>query len=347
MPLERLLRIYFLQLWFNLSDPAVGEALYDSAAMRSFAGVDLGSEAAPGETTICKFRHLLERNGLGKTLLKATNQYLKENGMKIGNGTIVDATIISAPSSTKNQDKERDPEMHQTARGRQWYFGMKAHVGVDSKTKRIHTILASAGNVADSDALPHLLHGKETRVWGDQAYQRQTDEIRKAAPGARDFTNRRYRFGGRIDARIKARNRRQSAVREKVEHSIGIIKRVFGFQKVRYRGLAKNPHRLEVTAALANLFRHDAGCSMRERRIGVGACRRKRRSGPAAGAISASRTDRHRVRVEIPVVMTGRFEVPWTGATSAAERQSERLKRPGFRHHPIGSAFSVRFALPC
>jgi len=254
VPLERMLRIYFLQLWFNLSDPAAEEALYDSAAMRSFAGVDLGSEAAPDETTICKFRHLLERNGLGKTLLKATNQYLKENGMKIGNGTIVDATIISAPSSTKNRDKERDPEMHQTAKGRQWYFGMKAHLGVDSRTKFIHTILASAANVADRDALPHLLHGKETRVWGDQAYQGQREAIRQAAPRARDFTNRRYRRGSRIDERIKACNRRKSSVRAKVEHSIGIIKRVFGFQKVRYRGLAKNLHRLEVSAALANLF---------------------------------------------------------------------------------------------
>src|SRR5580692_1795192 len=128
VPLERMLRIYLLQLWFNLSDPAVEEALYDSAAMRDFAGIDLGAEAAPDETTVCKFRHLLEKNGLGKTLLKAVNQYLKENGIKIGNGTIVDATIISAPSSTKNQDGERDPEMRQTAKSQQWYFGMKAHI---------------------------------------------------------------------------------------------------------------------------------------------------------------------------------------------------------------------------
>ena len=189
--LERLLRVYFLQLWFNLSDPAAEEALYDSAAMRSFVGVDQGNEAAPDETTICKFRHLLERNGLGKTLLRATNQYLRENGMKIGNGTIVDATLISAPSSTKNKDGERDPEMHQTAEGKQWYFGMKAHIAVDSKTKFVHTILASAANVADRDALPHLLHGKETRVWDDQAYQGQTQVIRRIAPRARDFTNRR------------------------------------------------------------------------------------------------------------------------------------------------------------
>ncbi len=168
IPLERMLRIYFLQLWFNLSDPAVEEELYDSAAMRSFVGIDLGAEGAPDETTICKFRHLLERNKLGKTLLRAVNEHLHRSGIKISNGTIVDATIIGAPSSTKNKDGKRDPEMHQVAKGKQWYFGMKAHVGVDSKTKLIHTILASAANVSDVDALPYLLHGRETRVWGDQ-----------------------------------------------------------------------------------------------------------------------------------------------------------------------------------
>jgi len=253
IPLERMLRIYFLQLWFNLSDPAVEEALYDSVAMRGFAGIDLGVEAVPDETTVCKFRHLLERHKLGKTLLKAVNQYLRENGIKIANGTIVDATIIGAPSSTKNKDGERDPEMHQTAKGKQWYFGMKAHIGVDSRTKLIHTILVSAANVADALALPHLLHGSETRVWGDQAYRGQRELMRAVAPRARDFTNQRYRWGKRIDERIKATNRTKSRVRAKVEHSIGIIKRVFGFQKVRYRGLAKNLHRLEVTAALANI----------------------------------------------------------------------------------------------
>ncbi len=254
IPLERMLRIYFLQLWFNLSDPAVEEALYDSVAMRSFVGIDLGVEGAPDETTVCKFRHLLERNKLGKTLLKAVNDHLRRSGIKISNGTIVDATIIGAPSSTKNKDGERDPEMHQTAKGKQWYFGMKAHIGVDSKTKLIHTILASAANVADALALPHLLHGKETRVWGDQAYRGQKDAMRAAAPRARDFTNQRYRWGNRIDETIKAANRNKSRVRAKVEHTIGVIKRVFGFQKVRYRGLAKNLHRLEVSAALANLY---------------------------------------------------------------------------------------------
>lgn len=252
--LEKMLRIYFLQAWFNLSDPAVEEALYDSASMRSFAGIDLGVEPAPDETTVCKFRHRLEKHGLGKTIFKAVNTYLKENGLKVSTGTIVDATIISAPSSTKNSSGQRDPEMHQTAKGKQWYFGMKAHIGIDSKTKMIHTVLASAANVHDRDALPHLLHGKERRVYGDQGYQGQGALIRRRARHAKDFTNRRYRFHGRVDEIEKAKNRTKSQVRAKVEHVIGVIKRVFGFQKVRYRGLAKNLHRLEVTAALANLF---------------------------------------------------------------------------------------------
>lgn len=143
------------------------EWLYDSAAMRSFVGIDRGREPAPDETTVCKFRHRLEKHGLGKKIFAAVRQYLQENGLKVSTGTIVDATIISAPSSTKNQSKQRDPEMHQTAKGKQWYFGMKAHVAIDSKTKMIHTVLASAVNVTDRDALPYLLHVEETRVWGD------------------------------------------------------------------------------------------------------------------------------------------------------------------------------------
>jgi transposase, IS5 family len=254
--LERMLRLYFLQLWFNLSDPALEEALYDSVAMRRFAGIDLGQEAAPDETTICKFRHLLERHKLGKPLLATVNAHLHRQGIKISRGTIVDATIIGAPSSTKNKTGERDPEMHQTAKGKQWYFGMKAHVGVDSQTKLIHTILASAANVADSLALPHLLHGRERRVYGDQAYRGHRDQIRAAAPRAKDFTNQRCRWGSRTDEILKARNARKSKVRAKVEHAIGVIKRIFGFQKTRYRGLAKNLHRLEASAALANLLLH-------------------------------------------------------------------------------------------
>jgi IS5 family transposase len=254
IPLERMLRIYFLQLWFNLSDPAVEEELYDSVAMRSFVGIDLGIEGVPDETTVCKFRHLLERNKLGKVLLTAVNEHLHRSGVKIAKGTIVDATIIGAPSSTKNQEGKRDPEMHQTAKGQQWYFGMKAHVGVDSHTKLIHTVLVSAANVHDREALPHLLHGKETRVWGDQGYQGQTAVIHKHAPQAKDFTNKRYRQNGQINEIEKAKNRNKSRVRAKVEHVFGVIKNIFGFRKTRYRGLAKNLHRLQVTAALTNLY---------------------------------------------------------------------------------------------
>ena len=252
--LDRMLRIYFLQQWFNLSDPGVVEALYDLVAMRRFAGIDLGREPVPDETTICKFRHLLERHDMGGRMFELVNGHLGERGVRISTSTIVDATIINAPSSTKNATKSRDPDMHQTKKGQQWYFGMKAHFGVDSKTKLIHAVVATAANVHDSTILPDLLHGEETRVWGDQAYKGQTEVIRKLAPNASDFTNRRYRWKGVVDEVEKARNRSKSKVRAKVEHSIGVIKRVFGFVRVRYRGLEKNAHRLVVTCALANLF---------------------------------------------------------------------------------------------
>jgi transposase, IS5 family len=252
--LERMLRIYFLQHWFNLSDPAVEEALYDSVAMRRFVGIDLGREPAPDETTVCRFRHLLEAHDLGRRLFEAVHRHLEAKGLKVSTGTIVDATIINAPSSTKNADQARDPDMHQTKKGNQWYFGMKAHVGIDSRTKIIHAVVATAANVADSAVLPDLLHGEETRVWGDQAYRGQSAVIKQHAPNAKDFTNRRYRHRGIVDEVERAKNRTKSKVRAKVEHAIGVIKRVFGFVKVRYRGLDKNAHRLFVTCALANLF---------------------------------------------------------------------------------------------
>jgi transposase, IS5 family len=252
--LERMLRIYFLQQWFNLSDPAVEEALYDSLAMRNFVGIDLGREPVPDETTACKFRHLLEKHEIGRQLFEQVHVHLEARGIKVAKGTIVDATIISAPSSTKNAAGERDPDMHQTKKGKQWYFGMKAHIGVDSKTKVIHAVVATPANVADSTILPDLLHGEETRVWGDQAYKGKTELIREHAPNARDFTNRRYRFKKRIDEVQKAKNRTKSKVRAKVEHVFGVIKGVFGFVKVRYRGLEKNANRLFATCALANLF---------------------------------------------------------------------------------------------
>src|SRR6266851_2420948 len=197
--LERMLRIYFLQQWFNLSDPAVEEALYDSATLRQFAGIDLGAEPVPDETTVCKFRHLLEEHHLGEEILGTVNLHLQAQGVRITTGTIVDATILHAPSSTKNREGKRDPEMHQTKKGDAWYFGMKAHVGVDSKTKIIHSAVATAANVADSTVLSDLLHGEETRVWGDQAYKGQSHVIKECAPRAQDHIHRRYRYKNEID----------------------------------------------------------------------------------------------------------------------------------------------------
>jgi IS5 family transposase len=252
--MERMLRIYFLQNWFNLSDPAVEEALYDSLSMRNFVGIDLGREGAPDETTVCKFRHLLEAHDLGKRVFEEVGRHLQANGLKVSTGTIVDATIISAPSSTKNQDKARDPEMHQTKKGNQWYFGMKAHIGVDSKTKLIHSVVVTSANVHDKHPIPQLLHGNENRVYGDSAYASQKELIAQAAPKAKDFTNQKGSRHNPLTDREREKNRTKSQVRAKVEHAFLIIKRIFGFAKVSYRGLKKNGNRLFVVAALANIF---------------------------------------------------------------------------------------------
>jgi IS5 family transposase len=251
---ERMLRMYFLQHWFNLSDPAVEEALYDSPTMRAFVGIDLGREPAPDETTVCKFRHLLEQHGLGRVLFDEVGRHLRAQGLTLSTGTIVDATIIAAPSSTKNATGTRDPEMHQTKKGRQWYFGMKAHVGVDSRTKLIHSVEATPANIHDSQVLPWLLHGQERRVWGDAAYTGQRAVLRACAPHARDFTQGKAGRWEALSRAARLTNRWKSRVRAKVEHPIGVLKRVFGFTKVRYRGLVKNRHRLVVACALVNLF---------------------------------------------------------------------------------------------
>ena len=252
--LDRMLRIHFLQHWFNLSDPAAEEALYDSRTMRRFVGIDLGREPVPDETTILKFRHLLEAHDLGARLFELIGNHLEDAGLKIRTGTIVDATIIDAPSSTKNKDKARDPEMHQTKKGNQWYFGMKAHIGVDSRSKMIHAVAATAANVHDSQVLEDLLHGQETRVWGDSAYSGQGDVLRKCAPGATDFTIRKGSRNRPLSEADKGRNRTKSRVRAKVEHPFLILKRIFGFNKVRYRGLDKNANRLFVACGLVNLY---------------------------------------------------------------------------------------------
>jgi IS5 family transposase len=254
--LSIMLRTYFVQQWFNLSDPGVEELLYESFAVRKFVGVDLGIAAAPDETTVLRFRHLLERHDLGGLMLDAVNVHLEAKGIKIQTGTIVDATIIHAPSSTKNEAGKRDPEMHQTKKGNQWYFGLKAHIGVDAKEGHVHSVATSAANVADMHMLPDLLHGEERKVWGDAGYQGQTEAIQEAAPKAQDMTCRRTKFKDYVDELQKKKNRSKSSVRAKVEHPFRIVKRVFGFDKVKYRGIAKNHNRLCANFALANLYMH-------------------------------------------------------------------------------------------
>jgi len=251
--IERMLRVHFIQHWFNLSDPAAEEALHDSRSLRQFVGIDLGREPVPDETAICKFRHLMEKRNLGDQLFHLVNQHLQENGMKVSRGTIVDASIINAPSSTKNKKKERDPEMCQTRKGNQWHFGMKAHIGVDSRARLIHSVVAAAANVHDSQVLPDLLHGEETRVWGDSAYGGQRQTITDYAPRAKGFTQAKGSRDRKLTKEERSRNRNKSRVRAKVEHQFGIIKRQFGFSKARYRGLDKNAHRPFVACALSNL----------------------------------------------------------------------------------------------
>jgi len=255
--LSVMLRIYFLQHWFNLSDPGAEDALYESPVLRGFAGIDLGRAAAPDETTILNFRHLLEKHELNGKILDTVNLYLASQGIRISTGTIVDATIISAPSSTKNSKKERDPEMHQTKKGNQYYFGAKAHIGVDSKEGIVHSVCTSAASVHDKHMLPDLLHGEEKKVWGDAGYQGQTETIREAAPAAQDMTNRRVKKAkGEVDEEEKRKNRTKSRVRAKVEWPFRILKQIFKYTKVRYRGIKKNHEWLLTAFALVNLYQH-------------------------------------------------------------------------------------------
>jgi IS5 family transposase len=252
--LERMLRIHFLQHWFNLADLACEEALYDSASLRRFVGIDLGRERVPDATTLLKFRKLLHEHKLGEALFAKVGQQLQERGLKVNTGTIVDATIIAAPSSTKNADKARDPDMHQTRKGQQWYFGMKLHIGVDSQSGLAHSAVVTAANVHDKHPLPDLLHGNERRVYGDSAYASQKTLIASKAPRAKDFTNQRTRRAGEVDEVQRAKNRNKSRVRARVEHVFAVVKRLWGFTKVRYRGLQKNATRAFTALALANIY---------------------------------------------------------------------------------------------
>jgi len=255
--LERMMRMLFVQHWFNLADEACEDALYDSASLRSFVGIDLGRERVPDSTTLLRFRRLLETHQLGQALFAKVGEVLQGQGLKVGAGTIVDATIIGAPSSTKNADKKRDPEMHQPrkGKGKQWYFGMKLHIGVDSHTGLAHSAVVTSANVHDKHPLPHLLHGEELHVYGDSAYASQQELIASKAPAAQDCTNERVRkIDGVPDEGQRGRNRKKSQIRARVEHVFAVIKRQWGFGKVRYRGLHKNATRAFTALALANIY---------------------------------------------------------------------------------------------
>ena len=250
-----MLRMYFIAHWFNLADEACEDALYDLPAFRDFCRIDLGRERVPDATTLLNFRHLLEQHQLGTAMFAKVGELLLAHGMKVSGGTIVDATIIEAPSSTKNSDGTRDPEMHQTKKGNQWHFGMKVHIGVDSKSGLVHSASVTPANVHDSQELPRLLHGAETRVYGDSAYAGKKAAIREAAPNAKDFTQKRAHRHKPLSAADRESNRRKSQVRAKVEHPFRPFKNLYGFAKVRYRGLVKNANRAFALLALINIER--------------------------------------------------------------------------------------------
>ena len=255
--LERMLRMYCIANWFNLADVACEEALYDIALFREFCGFDLGDERIADGSTLGLFRKLLETHDLGAAIFAKVGELLMQQGLRLSGGTIVDATLIAAPPSTKNRDKARDPEMHQTKKGNQWHFGMKVHIGVDSKSGLIHSASVTAANVHDRHEVPNLLRGNESRFYGDSAYRgkEQRERLKQIAPHAKDFTNKRaYRNAPLTDA-DKTTNSRKSSVRSKVEHPFLTLKRLWGFTKTRYRGLTKNANRAFAMLAMINLIK--------------------------------------------------------------------------------------------
>jgi len=254
MPLETMLRVYFLQQWYALSDPMAEEMLYDSDAMRRFAGIELGDDRVPDETTILNFRHLLEQRGLTEAIFGEVNGHLADKGITFRSGTLVDATIIDAPSSTKNKAGARDPEMSSTKKGNTWYFGMKAHVGVDADSGVVHSLDTSTARVHDSRVWETLLHGEETSVWADKGYVSAEREAAFAGPGKVWGVMRKAPKGGALHPVDKDINRIIAMVRARVEHPFRVLKRQFGYHKTRYRGLAKNRAQLFALFALGNLF---------------------------------------------------------------------------------------------
>ena len=259
--LERMMRVYFLQQWYGLADEALEDALYDSQALRGFARIDLAAEGVPDATTLLKFRRLLETHDLCKGLFTAINADLTARGLLLREGTLVDATLIAAPPSTKNHEKQRDPEMHQTRKGQQWYFGMKAHIGADRDSKLVHTVVVTAANVADITKTAELLHGQEKQVHADAGYTgvEKREEI-VALERKIDWQIARKR--GQIKAMkegteketLKAVEKAKAAVRAFVEHPFHLLKNIFKHRKVRYRGLAKNGHQLYTLFGLANVI---------------------------------------------------------------------------------------------
>ena len=259
--LERMLRVYFLQQWYGLADEAIEDAIYDSQAMRGFARIDLAADGVPDATTLLKFRRLLEAHDLCKGLFNAINADLAHRGLMMREGTLVDATLLAAPPSTKNQEKQRDPEMHQTRKGNQWYFGMKAHIGADRDSKLVHTVVVTAANVADVTRTAELLHGQETQVHADAGYigVEKREEI-TALNRTIDWqiAGKRGRIKqmeeGPEKEMLKALEKAKASVRAFVEHPFHILKNLFRHRKVRYRGLAKNGHQLHTLFGLANLI---------------------------------------------------------------------------------------------
>ena len=258
--IETMLRMYLMQNWFNLSDAAIEDTIYDSYAMRSFMHLDFSCEQVPDATTLLKFRHLLEKHNIGEKLFEDVKRRLEERGMIMHGGTIVDATIINAPSSTKNKEGRRDPEMHQTKKGNQYYFGMKAHIGADDESGLVHSVVGTAANVADVTQVDKLLHGDENVVCADAGYtgveKRPEHEGREVIwqVAARRST---YKKLDKRSVLYKAKRKIEKAkaqVRAKVEHPFRVIKRQFGYTKVRFRGLAKNTAQLVTLFALSNLW---------------------------------------------------------------------------------------------
>jgi transposase, IS5 family len=253
-PLSTMLRIYCLQQWYNLSDPGAEEVLYDIQSMRAFAGLDLGRDAIPDETTILNFRHLLERHDLTKAIFSAVAEHLAAKGELLRGGTIVDATLIAASPSTKNRQGTRDPEMTQSKKGNQWYFGMKAHVGVDAKSGLVHTAGVTTGKVHDAKVMDRLIREDDVAVYGDKGYASAEKKRAAEEAGVLWAVKEKAKPGRDLTKRQRARNRRFGRVRAKVEHVFRVLKCQFGYRKVRYRGIAKNGAQVFALFALANLY---------------------------------------------------------------------------------------------